>query len=365
MKKAVLINYLGRKGGGALYAYEMTKALTEMNCDVYVILPKNIDNLNSWKALNLKELYLVDTYSNTITFIINTIIFKLFRIKLLKKHYANIKIDNVYVPMIQPWTYFVNKIFTRSHTIVTLHDPKPHQGFSSFLNRFYEKAVKEADDVVILSRKFVDYTCETYNKRKDQVHVIPHGIFGFYSKYSFDNGISRNNQINFLFFGRITEYKGLHLLANAYRRLYDVNPNISLVVAGSGNFSQYREAYSQLKNVTIVNEFIPDDQVSSYFRGNNIVTVLPYTDATQSGVIPIAMKENSLLLVSNTGALREQTDDGRCAVLFEPTEEALFDAMLNVLNNFDCYKYVIAEANEYVNSLSWDKLANDLFILMQ
>jgi len=26
---------------------------------------------------------------------------------------------------------------------------------------------------------------------------------------------------------------------------------------------------------------------------------------------------------------------------------------------------VIAEANEYVNSLSWDKLANDLFILMQ
>ena len=44
--------------------------------------------------------------------------------------------------------------------------------------------------------------------------------------------------INFLFFGRIEKYKGIQLLAKAYKELVQTpHLDITLTIAGSGNFA--------------------------------------------------------------------------------------------------------------------------------
>ena len=365
MSKRVLVNYLGRKGGGTVYSYEMTKALIESGCTVHVILPATIDNLAEWKKLDIQDLYLIDTYNNSISFIMGTIRLLLKETHSIRHHFARIEFDSVYVPMIQPWTRLVNKAIKKKKTVVTIHDPTPHQGFfSSLLDLLYRSAVRQADEIVILSNTFKEQTSIKYGIKPEKVTVIPHGVFDYYSRFATTKRIDRTSRLNFLFFGRIAHYKGLHILAEAYRKLAAITNDVSLVIAGSGDFSEYRDEYSELPNVTVINEFIPDGEVASYFRGEKIVTIIPYTGATQSGVIPIAMKEKSLLLVSNTGALREQTNDGQCAIMFEPNATDLFKAMNDVYLNYDQYLPLIHDAQMYVESLSWDKLAQKLITIL-
>jgi len=81
----VAVNYLGRKGGGMVYAYEMTKGLVDNGCDVYAIVPEGIENLSMWKELKLKELILVKTYTDRVSFVWSSFRFVFFDLWKLKK----------------------------------------------------------------------------------------------------------------------------------------------------------------------------------------------------------------------------------------------------------------------------------------
>ena len=73
-----------------------------------------------------------------------------------------------------------------------------------------------------------------------------------------------------MFFGRIAENKGLDILAEAYRKVYDeLDNSVSLSVIGNGDFSLYEKLYRHLSNVTIINRWIEDREVESIFLGHN------------------------------------------------------------------------------------------------
>jgi glycosyltransferase involved in cell wall biosynthesis len=371
-KKTIVVNFPGRKGGGAVYAYEMTKSLIENGSSVYAIIAKDIENLMKWQKLELGDLVLLPTYSNNLDYVINTIKLRFMGLSKLRSNLKNkfkgINIDAVYIPMIQPWSGMINCIFKKCRKIVTLHDPKPHSGSNWYFNYLCYKCASKADDIVILSEKFREYTQQHYNKAKDKVHVIPHGIFDYYKNFeTSENTINYDSKkINFLFFGLITKYKGLHVLAKAYERLSKDFDNITLSVVGNGNFDEYREEFSKLKDTTIVNRWIKDEEVGTFFKGENIVTVLPYIDATQSGVIPIAMEYESIVIASNTGGLSEQVKDGVTGYLFETgNPEALYEKMKYVIENYDKQRPVIDNARKYIKSLSWDVLGARLLEIIK
>ncbi|MCR4658418.1 MAG: glycosyltransferase family 4 protein, partial [Lachnospiraceae bacterium] len=287
----IIVNYIGRTGGGASYSYEMTKGLIENGSKVTAIIPEGISNLDKWKELPFEELYIIKTYSDKKSFVIGTLRFLFIdqwklRKKLKKKEY-----DFCYIPMIQLWTFLVNKVLKRGTPIVaTLHDPIPHSGSLKLVEYFTVNkwVAAKADKLIILTEKFLDEVCRIYRKNKNQIRVIPHGIFD-YSQY--DNGqiIERDpNNYNFLFFGRIEKYKGIQLLLEAYNRLENERDDVSLYIVGKGSIVEYRAELEKCRNLTLVNRFVDDCEVSSFFRGERIITVLPYIDASQSGVAPIA-----------------------------------------------------------------------------
>lgn len=51
-----------------------------------------------------------------------------------------------------------------------------------------------------------------------------------------------------------------------------------------------------------------DEEVESIFSGENLVAVLPYLDATQSGVVLTAMDYGVPVIATDTGGLSEQIE---------------------------------------------------------
>ena len=95
-QKTIVVNYLGRKGAGPVFSYEMTKGLKNNGCKVYAIISEYSENLNAWKELGLDGLQVIPTYNSVPGYLINTIKFKLFGIKKLSKYFKNIPVDAVY-----------------------------------------------------------------------------------------------------------------------------------------------------------------------------------------------------------------------------------------------------------------------------
>ncbi len=360
----ILFNYIGRTGGGAFYSFEMAKGLIKNGALVTAVIPEGISNVENWKALDFEKLILIKTYSDKKDFVINSIKFALVDRWKLKKKLGEKAFDFCYVPMIQPWTFLVNRLVKGTRLIVTLHDPIPHSGSSKIIEYLTVNkwVAAKADKLIILTEKFKQDVCRLYNKAETDVAVIPHGMFD-YSQYDNGHRIKRASQYNFLFFGRIEKYKGIELLIRAYSRLERENEDVSLYIVGKGSIDQYSNDLSVCKSVTVVNRFVDDSEVLSFFKGQHIITVLPYIDATQSGVAPIAMKEEALLIVTNTGGLSEQTRNGEFALLCEPNEESVYEAMKYAVTNYEECSKIISAAKEYADSLNWNYLAKKVIDL--
>ena len=173
----------------------------------------------------------------------------------------------------------------------------------------------------MLSNCFVQYVVETYGKKIDNVYAMPLGFEGRSSKDECISGppkFEEGKKINLLFFGRIEEYKGLDVLADAFVKIQKSVPNISLTIAGNGDCSPYKDIYKHLENVTIINRWIGDEEIYPLFSTPNTISVLPYKTGTQSGVITLAQKYGTPIVASDCGGIAEQIKDGVSGYLVKP-----------------------------------------------
>lgn len=163
------------------------------------------------------------------------------------------------------------------------------------------------------------------------------------------------SKINFLFFGRISKYKGLNVLAEAFEKLSQKRKDCALYVIGNGNFEPYKEKYNALPNCRVINRWIGDDEVAEIFTGKNLVCILPYLDASQSGVALVSMDFGVPVIATATGGLTEQVSNEETGLLIEPNDvDALEKAMERVADNKELYKKLAAGGQAYARSLSWD-----------
>ena len=79
------------------------------------------------------------------------------------------------------------------------------------------------------------------------------------------------------------------------------------------------------------NEFISEACTADYFRRASVV-VLPYIEASQSGVIPMAYSAAKPVVATTVGGLPEIVEDGRTGYLVAPRDAAqLADAVSRLL----------------------------------
>ncbi len=123
-----------------------------------------------------------------------------------------------------------------------------------------------------------------------------------------------------LYFGLIRPYKGVEVLLRAASKLKDV-PRLKLLVVGEiySNRQEIQRLTGQLPRdmVRLVDEYIPNEDVSVWFRAADIVA-LPYLSATQSGIVPIAYRCLRPVIVTRVGGLPDAVEDCESGYLIEP-----------------------------------------------
>jgi glycosyltransferase involved in cell wall biosynthesis len=123
----------------------------------------------------------------------------------------------------------------------------------------------------------------------------------------------RVDRATVLFFGLVRPYKGLEYLLRAMPLVVREVDCVLLVV---GEFYESKERYTRLiedlrlgERVELVDRYVKNEEVSLYFRSADVV-VLPYVDATQSGVVQIAFGLEVPVITTDVGGLPEIVEDG-------------------------------------------------------
>ena len=324
----ILLAYLGRRGGGAIYSLEIARALKD-RCQVTALVSEQALNLAQWQESGV-ELTVVPTYRNTLEFCSSYLWAPAFRT--LARRINSISPDLIYYPMIHPWIPRLNRLLPGLPKVYTAHDPVLHLGERNwFLRRVQKQSIQQANRVIILSRAFVP-TMEKLGVPRHRIDVIPHGEFSFYREVGTGSG-GEHRGARLLFFGRIHEYKGVGVLLEAYREIKAQLPHAELVIAGEGDLGPYGDQLAKLEDVEVRNYWIEDEQVAALFANADLL-VLPYLDASQSGVIPIAYSFAVPVVATSAGGLAEQVEHGRTGLLVPPNNSgALAEAVLSLLQD--------------------------------
>ena len=359
----ILINYPKYGESGPAFSFELAKGLKENGQKIFAILPKTIPNAEDWVVeFSEENIYWVRSASSKS---INKVIrvFKLFFVDLIliRLKFRNI-IDISIKPFYSVSGQIIDKAVRCKLKVAICHDPIPHSGTK--LNREkYRRFYKQNDKIFVLTKRFIPIVKSEFGFSENNIGYFPHGRMSMYYKndkyYSIASQYSRRYHL--LFFGRIEKYKGLHVLAAAYRNVKDVYPDVELTILGSGSFDEYRDEYNLLEDVHIINRYIYDDEVGNYFALPHTICVVPYIDATQSGVIPIAYEFGTPVVASNQGGLREQLDDGRLGLLYDNNDsDELAERILELIRNEKRFRDETNKMLKYRDCISWDNVSKQL-----
>lgn len=157
----------------------------------------------------------------------------------------------------------------------------------------------------------------------------------------------------YLFFGRIDQYKGLETLLKAFQ-IYQKNGVRKLVIAGSGEFSENeKKLLKELPDVILIHRFLDDGEIGPLYENARVV-VLPYIEASQSGVLPIAYHYGKPVIVSNLPGLVENVLDGETGVVAE-LPETLAKAMVRMDDSQTYGQMQEAVKRYYEAEFNWER----------
>jgi glycosyltransferase involved in cell wall biosynthesis len=128
----------------------------------------------------------------------------------------------------------------------------------------------------------------------------------------------------------MSAYKGLDVLLEAMPLLWRRHPDLTLMVAGAGERPKHPLLSDE--RVTVRSEHIPDKEVPKLFAGTTCL-VLPYRQASQSGVGSLAKRYGRPIVATAVGGLPELVGDGSGMVVPPEDSEQLADAVLRILDD--------------------------------
>jgi glycosyltransferase involved in cell wall biosynthesis len=324
----VALIYLGRRGPGGPISLELAAHLSPKT-DLFAVVSTQADHHVRWQKSGI-DLISTPTFSTDLRAALSLL--NQGKLRALANSIAQKKPDVVVYPMVHPWTPFLQRYLRGIPHVITVHDAMPHPGLKHFGSSLWERmSARRASRCVILSSKFIE-SLAAQGIPREKIDVIPHGIFSFYSM-SGDESAERNPAKSILFFGRITAYKGLEVLLQAFEIIERRRKDVRLDVVGAGDLKRYQPLLKRIANVNIINRWIADADVAPFFHKAAVV-VLPYTTASQSGVIPLAASFRVPVIATTVGALPDQIRSGETGLLVKPNSvEELVDAIDQLLDN--------------------------------
>ena len=268
-----------REGGVEVVVEELSTRMALLGHDVTVYnrsgkhaldKSKRCDNLKEYKNVKIKKVFTIDkkglaAVTSSFFATIKTLFSK-----------ANVVHYHAEGPCYWMW---IIKFFSKKKIVATIHgldwQRSKWSGFASkFIKKGEERAVRYADEIIVLSKNVKKYFKDTYNRT---VSFIPNGV----SKPEIIDADLINKKYKLekdsyiLYLGRLVPEKGIHYLIEAYN---NVKTNKKLVIAGaSSDTDEYFKSLKKLAkdNKNIIFTGFVEGKILQELFSNAYIYVLP------------------------------------------------------------------------------------------
>ncbi|EJJ31076.1 glycosyltransferase family 4 protein [Rhizobium sp. CF142] len=252
------------------------------------------------------------------------------------------------------WLNFAAPFWRPIPLVTTVHDVEVHPGDSdtrTLPGWAPELMVRQSGHVVVHGEGLKRMVLDRYSKSPDCVHVLSHPAIHRYAELARRQKMARraaDGTVRVLLFGRIFAYKGLEHLIRAEAMLKDALPNLRITVAGRGDDPWvFKPLMGEAGHYDIRNRFIEDEEVAQLFLDADIV-VLPYTEASQSGVLNLAAAFGKPVIVTDVGELRATVQPNGLGMVVPPGDaEELAKAIRTLADNSELRNNLGANALEW------------------
>jgi glycosyltransferase involved in cell wall biosynthesis len=281
----------------------------------------------------------------------------------IKKIISNLNPDVLHVQETNdPWYDLTLLLSNMPPLVTTVHDIFRHPGDQqNIFGADYTKRIAfyRSQQIIVHAELLKQTLQQKFKIAERRIKVLPHGELGsLYQRRSQNNNIPEE-PCTLLFFGRVWPYKGLKYLLEAMPLINASFPEVKLIIAGKGeDLNQYFPPGCTAPNIEILNEFIPPEMVASIFHRSKIV-VLPYIEASQSGVVSLAYGLGKLVVASAIGGLQEVIQAGEDGLLVPPGDAtALATAVIHLLSDSKLQQSLqIAVQKRCQQDLNWKNIA--------
>lgn len=226
--------------------------------------------------------------------------------KLLKNqpHLFKAELNIIESLSLADWYYLLR--FRNKKLFYIIHDPVPHTGEER------SRVALTAKYYFPYINKFITYSNfsaalfkKHYPAFEQQLLTFKMPVYSSLNINKTDN-LGKQNRKKVVFFGRISPYKGVELFYQAAAQLSTQNLDTDFIIAGKTIEDYHPEflIHNPHSNIIIKNKFIDLNELFELMNGAEFC-VLPYLDATQSGVIMTAYAFNLPVLVSDCPGLLE------------------------------------------------------------
>ena len=252
-------------------------------------------------------------------------------IRRIFREIENFAPDVIHYQGFHPWFDLALPLWRRYPLVCTVHDFRPHPGdkLSQKTPFWVEMFVRRrADQLIVHSQHVRSLMVQQLGGASENISLMPHIQIG----QELASPMVEEDENLILFYGRIWEYKGLEYLIRAEPLISARIPNARIMIAGQGeDFSRYAQMMVHPEHFIVHNEFISEERTTEYFQRASVV-VLPYIEASQSGVIPLAYSAAKPVVATTVGGLPEMVEHGRTGYLVAPRDAAkLADALVRLL----------------------------------
>lgn len=357
----VLIFNLTTRGGMLHYASQFSNELSKTHKVIALIA----DYYNGFLYDKSVSVWRIKTNPSAYSFLINSLCLRRHISLFYKIKKSNPKIvhfiDNhpryPFYARICKWLWC--KIY------VTQHDPILHSGEQKTLlgkvAAWVNKKMRNIADILIVhGDKLKDDVISTYKFSPDKIISVPHGNYTFFTRWAKWNTPKKNH---FLFFGRIIAYKWLDILLESLAFVKKEITDFMLVIAWNGDITPYASLLKQYKNnISLYHFDIPEEDVYIYFEQSEFV-VLPYKDATWSGVIPTAFAFSKAVITTNVGELATHVHNKESWLVVSPNNpKQLAEAIIWMLHNKKKVQDMGKKWKKYTeDTLGWDKIIERIY----
>ena len=318
----MIIIYLGRRGGGSQLLISTLLQLENSKHVSQVWVSESNEDLDYLKLKNypLRIFNISHSYRSLIR------PFTLFRflVILIELFWStSISKNKIFVQIMPSPLDIVIDLAARlrnKYVVRVIHDFKNHPGEKWPTERAIEIRARFATHIVVFS-KYVLENLSNIEKKSSFVTNLPsrlvvHGDIGE------DVSILGRRLLDFslpvvLVIGRGHSYKGHKFLDELSKEL---SQTCIFVIAGEGIGDSLESDC-----MVLINKWLSDAEFD-YLLDISQIALFPYTEASQSGTIPLALAKGKFIICSDKGGLPEQVDGYQDAIVLKKIDLVTIEA---------------------------------------